>query len=83
MFDCSLPSQDLVSSNKILYWLKLIEKVSQEAHVIIVANKYDNLKHHCSKLGILNLQMLNEKLLEINRGKKKIYFNIFIFVIYF
>ena len=71
LFDCSFELEELISKNKLVYWLHFLQtQIGKEASFILIGTKLDVLENKFKKLGFLNQQKLNERLIEINNRKK-------------
>ena len=73
LFDCSFELEELISKNKLIYWLHFLQtQIGKEASFILIGTKLDVLENKFkSYLGFINQQKLNERLIEINDGKNQ------------
>jgi len=71
LFDCSFELEELISKNKLVYWLHFLQtQVGKEASFILIGTKLDNLENKFKNLfGKIDQQQLNKRLVEINKGK--------------
>jgi hypothetical protein len=67
LFDCSLPINEIIKKNKLLYWFHFLSsQIGSDTPVIIIATKLDILQKNAG-LFAETLPIL----LKINEGNKK------------
>lgn len=70
VFDCSLEIEKVISENKLLYWIDLIDSQTDNNNkILLIGTKLDNLERKYTSFGFLNQKKLNQHLFEINKGK--------------
>ena len=70
VFDCSIDPKEIISKNKIDYWLNFLNsQIGKDSSLMFIATKFDILENKYSNLFGKNNKKIQETLLEINQGK--------------
>lgn len=72
LFDISFDPLEIISKNKLLYWLHFLQtQVGTNSRFILVASKYDLLfKQYTSMFGIVDMEKLKDRVFLVDRGTK-------------